>query len=73
MARKVAYVVPNGNGWQVKSGGRIMSNHNLKRTAVSNAKTIAKSAPIGQIVIQKQNGQFQTEHTYGRDPNPPRG
>lgn len=73
MSRKVAYVVPNGNRWQVKTGGQVVSNHNVKHTAITSAKSVAKSAPTGQIVIQKQNGRFQTEHTYGKDPNPPRG
>ena len=73
MTRKIAYVVPNGNRWQVKSGGKVVSNHNVKYTAINRAKTVAKNAPIGQVVIQKQNGQFQAEYTYGKDPNPPRG
>lgn len=64
---------PNG-GWQVKREGasRASGVHNTKAEAVKAGRTIAKNEK-GQLLIHKQNGQFQEERTYREDPFPPRG
>jgi len=40
---------------------------------IDQARKLAKSKPLGQIVIHKSDGKIQTERTYGRDPYPPKG
>jgi hypothetical protein len=66
-SRKMVHVVPQKNDWAIKVGGRTVSTHDTKADAVDQGKDIAKSAPLGQIVIHKQDGSIQTEHTYGKD------
>jgi uncharacterized protein YdaT len=74
--RKTYHVVPNkGGGWDVKAekASRASSSHETKSEAVERGKELAKNQPLGQIVIHKENGTIQTEHTYGKDPHPPKG
>lgn len=71
--RKVVHLVPNGDNWALKVNGKTVSNHHLKQRALENGRKIAKSADLGQLVVHKGNGTIQTEHTYGDDPNPPKG
>jgi hypothetical protein len=66
--RKTVHVVPQKDEWAVKVGGQTISVHDTKAIAVDKGKDIAKSAPLGQIVIHKQDGEIQTEYTYGKDP-----
>ena len=76
MARKVVHVVPNKDGaWNVKTEGasRAGSTHAKKSDAVDRAKEQAKAAPTGQVKIHGKDGKIQTEHTYGKDPCPPKG
>ena len=71
MTRKRVWVSPDGDGgWNVKTQGakRAAANFEDKLDAVDRAKDIAKNAPLGQVVIQKRDGEIQTEHTYGKDP-----
>ncbi len=74
--RDVYHVTPSTKGgWDVqKEGGKRPSAHATRKTdAVARGKELAKKAPLGQIKIHKQDGTFQTEHTYGDDPFPPKG
>ena len=74
--RKIYHVVPNSNGgWDIKKeGGQKSSGHfDRKDDAVGRGKELAKSGPLGQVKIHKQDGTIQTEHTYGDDPYPPGG
>ncbi len=71
MTRKKVWVSPDGDGgWNVKTQGakRAVGNFEDKPDAVDRAKEIAKSAPLGQVIIQKRDGEIQTEYTYGKDP-----
>ncbi|HGY91948.1 MAG TPA: DUF2188 domain-containing protein [Planctomycetes bacterium] len=74
--RKIYHVTqrPDGN-WQVKTEGarRALSTHSTKAEAVDRGRSVAKSHPLGQLVIHKRDGRIQTEHTYGKDPFPPKG
>ncbi|MFH1362074.1 MAG: DUF2188 domain-containing protein [bacterium] len=75
-SRKRVWVSPDGEGgWNVKSQDttRAAGNFEDKVDAVDKAKSIAKNAPTGQVIIQGRNGKIQTEHTYKKDPYPPRG
>jgi hypothetical protein len=76
MAKRTSYHVTGSRGdWKVKRSGadRAASTHDNKADAVADAKTRAKSAPAGQVVVHGTSGRIQTEHTYGSDPYPPKG
>jgi uncharacterized protein YdaT len=73
--RKVYHVTPHGDDWKVKAEGskRAVDIIDNKADAVERAIELAKSNPLGQVKIHKQDGTIQTEHTYGKDPFPPKG
>lgn len=74
--RKTYHVTKNsGEGWDVKKeGGQISSGHfDTKDQAIDRGKELAKAGGHGQIKIHGQDGKIQTEHTYGKDPYPPKG
>ena len=74
MARQPRFtVVPTKNDdWAVKKGTATIATAPTKERAVDIGKRQAKAAE-GQIVIHKQNGRIQTEHTYGNDPRRRKG
>lgn len=77
MSKRTTYHVtkrPDGQ-WQTKAEGasRASAVADTKAAVVDRARDIAKAQPLGQVVIHKSNGQIQTEHTYGKDPHPPKG
>ena len=74
--RKTYHVTPNTDrGWKVKEekASRASSSHETKAQAVERAKMLAKNQDLGQVVIHKKDMTIQTEHTYGKDPYPPKG
>ncbi len=74
--RKVVYVSPREGGkWSVKNEGaqRALKNFENKKDAVNFGPNIAKNADFRQLKIQKQDGTFQKEYTYGKDPFPAEG
>ena len=74
--RKNYHVTPNTDGgWKVKEekASRASSSHDTKAEAVDRAKELAKNQELGQVVIHKKEMTIQTEHTYGKDPYPPKG
>lgn len=74
--RQVYHITKNqGGSWDVKKEGgqRSSGNFDTKQEAVRRGKELAKNAPLGQIKIHGQDGKIQTEHTYGKDPYPPKG
>lgn len=74
MARTTYYVSPSGNEWKVTlEGGHLLGTHKTKEAAIDDARRWAKANPPSQVMVQKQDGTFQVEWTYGQDPFPPRG
>lgn len=77
MPKRMTYHVTPGadGGWKVKeeNASRASSNHDTKAEAIERAKELAKNQNLGQVIIHKQDGTFQTEYTYGKDPFPPKG
>lgn len=73
MARKQYWVVPASGTWDVKHAGRVLSHHYLKSAAVEAGRKEALGNQPSQLLVMKANGQIEYEHTYGQDPNPPRG
>ena len=68
--REIYYVSPHGREWQVKKekGKKASSVHATKEEAIEEAKRLAKRTGLGQVKIQKKDGTFQIEYTYGKDP-----
>lgn len=74
--RKVYHVVPTEDGgWAVKREGakRALAKISTKSDAINRGRDLAKSGGLSQLKIHKQDGKFQTEYAYGKDPFPPRG
>lgn len=74
MKDKTYRVTPHADGWSVKRDGaqRAAAVYDTKAEAVARAKEIARPREL-QVVVHGQNGQIQTEYTYGHDPYPPKG
>lgn len=75
--RKVLYVSPSGSQWKVhwehQSHGDMF---NLKDEAIKHARKLVAGLPEGQVAsirLQRADGTFQLEWSYGSDPFPPRG
>ncbi len=76
MNRKTYHVTPSSNGdWKVKAEGNTRASglHDTKVDALEQAKILAKSHTLGQVVVHGTDGKIQTEYTYGKDPYPPKG
>lgn len=73
MARNQYFVSPDGDNWKVTHKGRVLSTHLTKDPALDAARTEAIKNQPSQVLVQKQDGTFQTEWTYGDDPYPPPG
>lgn len=61
-------VVPQPEGgWIVETGrdGQVSSVHRTKDEAVMNARELAKANEPSQVLVYKQDGTVQAEHTYG--------
>lgn len=77
MAR-IEYRVLSAQGdWRVTKDGVDVSRHANKDDAVEQARSLAKQDKANghdsQLLVQKSDGTWQTEWTYGNDPFPPRG
>jgi hypothetical protein len=70
----VYYVSPDGEKWKVtKQGGTVISRHETQRAAIRAAIDEAHANPPSQVRVQRPDGEFRTEWTYGQDPYPPAG
>ena len=72
-SRKDVHTVPNpdGAGWVNKVGGREVSQHQRKDTAVDRGRDIARQNQA-EHVIHNSNGRIGRKKSYGGDPNPPK-
>lgn len=71
MSRKVYHVAKERGGpWKgtVEGARRASVTAETKAEAVARTAQLARSAPLGQVVIHKENGVIQSERTYGKDP-----
>lgn len=74
--RKVYHVVPRpGGAWagEAEGGKRASVVGDNKADVLERTIEIAKEHPLSQVVIHKENGEIQSERTYGSDPFPPKG
>ncbi|MNI70695.1 hypothetical protein D3C73_1265220 [compost metagenome] len=79
MARKQFFVSPNGfRGWKVTSGGQTLKTGSTQTECAQWAAQVARNEwetrkhPT-QVMIQRPDGTFRSEWTYGNDPFPPGG
>lgn len=75
--RKVLYVSPSGAKWMVHWQHTLTGDmFDRKEDAIRYARKKIGLLPPGecsQIKVQRADGTFQTEWTYGSDPFPPGG
>lgn len=79
MARKQYFVSPNGLlGWKVTTGGVTVKTATTQTecsnwaAATARADWEIRKQPT-QVYIQRPDGTFRSEWTYGNDPFPPAG
>lgn len=78
MARIYYYVLSAGTNWEVRRESANLSYHQTKDRALDVGRTSAKSEhdqtgnPTG-LRVQRANGTWEEERSYGADPYPPRG
>lgn len=75
MRRKIYDVKKQNDSWVVKGrdNERASAITSTKAEAVKRAAEIGNNNGNAQVVIRKENGQIQSERTYGDDPYPPEG
>ena len=68
--KRISYhVVPSDGKWHLKrQGDDRFTSFETKTEAIRAGVKEARSHEAGQLIIHKQNGQFQEERTYGFDP-----
>lgn len=74
--RKVIYVLSHGTQWKVQCDHCNSQVTNTQTEAIRIARQHVAGLPAGtlaQILVQRDNGQYRTEWTYGADPFPPQG
>jgi hypothetical protein len=77
MARAHYYVVHHQNQWKIEYGGKhygpYASQAEAIEVAVDTAHKAGNEGHDAQVLVQRPNGEFRTEWTYGNDPYPPPG
>ena len=76
MSRTKYRITPTDDGkWKVKRDGakRADSIYEDKVDAVARGRELGHGNKTAQLVVHGRDGKIQTEHTYERDPLPPRG
>jgi uncharacterized protein DUF2188 len=71
--RTVYFVLREQDGWKVTEEGRELSQHEIKEDAIDAAVRAAQANEPSQVRVQKQDGTWDEERTYGDDPHPPPG
>ncbi len=74
MSKKGQHVVPNGNGWSVRSAGasRASGTYETQREAVDVARSRARQQGT-ELYIHGRDGRIRERDSYGNDPSPPKG
>jgi hypothetical protein len=70
-SKKPVHTVRSGKGWTNKVGGKTISTHRKKATAVAAGRQQAKATGT-EHRIHNRNGQIGRSNSYGGDPIPPR-
>jgi len=73
--RKTYHVAPDETGeWHVKpeQTSHATSTHKTKAEAVARAKELANAQGLDRVIIHKEDGSTQVEHTHGEPASQPR-
>lgn len=73
MARNIYFVSPDNGRWKITHMGSVLSYNSTKEGAIKAGVEVAKANQPSQLVIQRADGTFEQEFTYGYDPFPPKG
>lgn len=73
MARTVYRIQLIDKLWCVRHDNSTLSSYDLKSNAVTKGRDVAKANAPSQLVVHREDGTFEYEHTYGDDPYPPPG
>ncbi|MHB1348171.1 MAG: DUF2188 domain-containing protein [Candidatus Humimicrobiaceae bacterium] len=76
MKRSKIYLNPTEDSkWEIKKQDNVKATKIFgnKNNALEFGRNLAKDQKPSQLIIKKQDGRIQTEHTYGKDPYPPKG
>jgi hypothetical protein len=70
MNRKVYHVTKENEQWKgtLEGARRSSVSGDTKAEVLQRTIEMARQAPLGQVVIHKENGIIQSERTYGKDP-----
>lgn len=74
MATKTYHVFPSNGAWAVKKEGARAETYRTQGEAIKAARTTAKKAKSGQLVVHARDGRIREHETYGMSPvqDPPR-
>jgi Uncharacterized protein conserved in bacteria (DUF2188) len=73
MPRRVYFVLKSNGGWRVYEGDGRRSTHETEEDAIDFATSLARSNQPSQVRIQKHDGTWVEERTFGDDLYPPPG
>jgi len=75
MTRTVYYVLSNQGSWRVtrESADRTLRVFDRKVDAIEYARNVARNNKPSMVRVQRADGTWEDEWTYGDDPFPPRG
>ncbi|MCL5096614.1 MAG: DUF2188 domain-containing protein [Candidatus Omnitrophica bacterium] len=71
MPRKTYHVTKDNDGQRkgtLEGSQRASVFADTKAEALDLTADLARQAPLGQVLIHKENGIIQSERTYGKDP-----
>jgi hypothetical protein len=71
---KQHHVVPNDNGWGIKTNGGAKSIQNFptQKEAINRAREISQNQG-SELFIHGKDGQIRSRDSHGNDPYPPKG
>ncbi|MGO1077132.1 DUF2188 domain-containing protein [Inquilinus sp. CA228] len=74
MSRKDQHVVPNGEGWSVRSAGasRASGTYKTQEEAIKRARDLAKNQK-SELYVHGRDGRIRERSSFGRDTYPPKG
>lgn len=76
-SRTVIRVKPSASHWVVTLGSHVVSETRTKTDAEETARGYGRNVEavggLAQVVVQRSNGTFEKEWTYGQDPRRTRG
>lgn len=71
MSKSDKHIVKNGDKWQVKDSGSVISSHQTQNAAIAAGKREAKKDKV-DLVVHGRDGKIRSKDSYGNDPNPPK-